>query len=229
MEDLSWKRSRMECKSTVCMAPPLPRDVTGSPWNLTYQIGETIALSCPRGRVLEGVSEIQCDSSLNWSPDPGSIKCNLLPTISPLKAVGCKQWEKEEKGRCVCKLPYECSLSLDVCARSEERGRSLRLSLCKMQALVCLGQRYVLTKNNACQWPSRDTAACSTCQPGETCDGGTGRCRCKEPAECTDPGAQLCVQDGESAATTTMSECETGLRRCKGESLSVISVTACQE
>ncbi|XP_035291383.1 complement component C7 [Anguilla anguilla] len=228
LDDLTWRRHTMECRSTVCMAPLLLDDVTGSPWKLTYQIGETITLSCPPGRVQEGASEIQCDSSLNWSPQPKSIKCSMLPTKVPDRAVECEPWMKAEKGRCVCKLPYECSLSLDVCATDAEKGRTLRLSFCKMQALICLGQRYVLAENSACQWPSRETASCSSCQPGETCAGETGRCRCKEPTECTEPGALLCVQSGEGAVAVTMSECETGLRRCKGEKVSVVGVTPCQ-
>ncbi|KAJ8380800.1 hypothetical protein SKAU_G00015780 [Synaphobranchus kaupii] len=225
----TWKRSKMECRSTVCRAPPLPHNVTGSPWKLTYQIGETITMSCPSGMVQEGASEIQCDSSLNWSPQPESIQCSLLPTKIPERAAaGCEPWEKPVKGRCVCKLPYECSLSLDICATNEEKGRTHTLSLCKMQALICLGQRYVLAENSACQWPSREAAPCSKCQLGETCDAETNRCRCKELVECTEPGAVLCVQSGESTVAGTMSECETGLRRCRGEKVSVISVAPCQ-
>ncbi|KAJ8262862.1 hypothetical protein COCON_G00153190 [Conger conger] len=228
LEDQSWKRDKMECKSTVCMTPPLLQGVTGSPWKLTYQIGETITVSCPPGSVREGESEIQCDSSLNWSPQPESIKCSYTPTKIPNAAVRCKAWEKSEKGRCVCKLPYECSVSLNLCVTNEETGRTHVLSLCKMQAVVCLGRSYVLAENNTCSWPSRDTAPCSACQPGEICDGETSRCRCKEPGECVESGALLCVQSGEGAVAVTMSECEAGRRRCSGENVTVTSVQPCQ-
>ncbi|KAI1900079.1 hypothetical protein AGOR_G00046340 [Albula goreensis] len=227
--DKTWKRSKMECRSTVCMAPPLQYDVTATPWKLTYQIGEMITLSCPVGRVREGASEIQCDSSLNWSPQPEDVKCIVLPTRPPEPTHSrCKPWEKLERSRCVCKLPYECSSSLEVCATNLDRDRTHRLSVCKMKAMVCLGQRYTLADDSACQWPSQDPAPCPKCQLWETCDEQTGKCRCRETTECSEPGALLCTQSGaEDTVSATMSECEAGLRRCRGEKVSVVSLKPC--
>lgn len=54
-------------------------------------------------------------------------------------------------------------------------------------------------------------------------------CRCKDSADCANPGYNVCVRVGEdeTAATQTMSECEAGLRRCKGEKLFVVSIQPC--
>ena len=57
----------------------------------------------------------------------------------------------------------------------------------------------------------------------------TNACRCKESADCLTPGSNVCVQVGEdaSAASQTMSECEAGQRRCKGEKVTVVSILPC--
>ncbi|KAM7391436.1 hypothetical protein PAMP_022125 [Pampus punctatissimus] len=62
------------------------------------------------------------------------------------------------------------------------------------------------------------------CSPDQT-----NECRCKESADCLIPGFNVCVRVGEdaTAAVLTMSECEAGLRRCKGEKVSVVSILPC--
>ncbi|KAG7481185.1 hypothetical protein MATL_G00064130 [Megalops atlanticus] len=229
-EDQTWERKPMECKRTVCSAPLLPPEITGSPWNLTYQIGETITMTCPPERKLEGPSEILCDSSLNWSPQPENAKCIVAPTKVPDRTVvRCKPWKKLVKDRCVCKMPYECKSSLAVCATSPDTGQTKPLTVCKVQTLWCLGQPFTLAEDSACKWPHRETAPCSSCQLWETCDGEqTSTCRCKVPEECTEPGTLVCVRTEEGAAAVTMSECEAGIRRCRGETASVISVEPCK-
>lgn len=60
---------------TLCDLPQLPPDVTGSPWKLTYNIGEAVSLSCPEEKVREGPAEIQCNAGLSWSPQPTETRC----------------------------------------------------------------------------------------------------------------------------------------------------------
>lgn len=57
----------------------------------------------------------------------------------------------------------------------------------------------------------------------------TNECSCKDSADCLTPGFDVCVHVGEdvTAADQTMSECEAGLRRCKGEKVSVVSILPC--
>uniref|UniRef100_A0A8C8DCZ5 Complement component C7 n=1 Tax=Oncorhynchus tshawytscha TaxID=74940 RepID=A0A8C8DCZ5_ONCTS len=217
---------------TLCHVPSLLNDVTGSPWQPTYDIGERIPLSCPEGRHIVGDKEIICDSSLHWSPDPNTITCSQAPkTLDHLDgpAGQCKPWEKLAKDKCICKMPYECTSSLQVCANNLENGRTNRLSVCKMHTLNCLGRSFNLSEDSACEWPTNTTSPCTDCQLWETCDGQTNRCRCKDWAECSDPGLSVCVRMGDDAnsATQTLSECEAGLRRCKGEKVSVVSILPC--
>uniref|UniRef100_A0A673ZGR3 Complement component C7 n=1 Tax=Salmo trutta TaxID=8032 RepID=A0A673ZGR3_SALTR len=220
----TWSTPSKECKSSRCHVPSLLKDVTGSPWQPTYDIGERMPLSCPEGRHIVGDKEIICDSSLHWSPDPNTITCIYLNVAGQ-----CKPWEKLAKDKCICKMPYECTSSLQVCANNLENGRTNRLSVCKMHTLNCLGRSYNLTEDSACEWPTNTTSPCTDCQFWETCDGQTNRCRCKDGAECSDPGLSVCVRMGDDAnsATQTLSECEAGLRRCKGEKVSVVSILPC--
>uniref|UniRef100_A0A8C7TEE0 Complement component C7 n=1 Tax=Oncorhynchus mykiss TaxID=8022 RepID=A0A8C7TEE0_ONCMY len=229
---LTWSTPSKECKSSRCHVPSLLNDVTGSPWQPTYDIGERIPLSCPKGRHIVGDKEIICDSSLHWSPDPNTITCSQAPkTLDHLDgpAGQCKPWEKLAKDKCICKMPYECTSSLQVCANNLENGRTNRLSVCKMHTLNCLGRSYNLAEDSACEWPTNTTSPCTDCQLWETCDGQTNQCRCKDWAECSDPGLSVCVRMGDDAnsATQTLSECEAGLRRCKGEKVSVVSILPC--
>lgn len=61
------------------------------------------------------------------------------------------------------------------------------------------------------------------------CTDQTNECLCKDTADCLSPGLNVCVRVGEdaTAATQTMSECEAGLQRCKGEKVSVVSILPC--
>lgn len=58
---------------------------------------------------------------------------------------------------------------------------------------------------------------------------GTNQCRCNDSADCSNAGIQVCVRVGEdeTAQSQTMSECEAGLKRCKGEKVSVVSILPC--
>ncbi|XP_036384474.1 complement component 7b [Megalops cyprinoides] len=229
-EEQNWRRQAMECKSTECGAPPLPPDITATPWKLTYQIGEKVSLSCPPGLQREGVSEITCDSSLNWSPSPSNTKCQAMPT-APAEGPGvqCRPWEKRVKDHCVCRMPYECGSSLEVCVMDSERGRAVRLSACKVHALKCLGRSYTMTEDSACDWPRHEATPCTACQLWEKCDERTRVCVCREQGECIEPGALLCAKPGEGAIAVTMTECEAGLRRCRGAHISILSLQPCPE
>ncbi|XP_048857263.1 complement component C7 [Brienomyrus brachyistius] len=224
-EDLMWIRSKQECQSTVCGPPQLLQNVIGSPWKLTYEIGEMITLSCSPGKQLEGNSEILCDSSLNWSPQE-TARCSTLPTEAARTVVQCEPWEKLAKDKCVCKMPYECKSSLEVCAWNQ-RGSADRLTICKMQALKCLGREYALAEDSACTWPTPKSVSCPGCQMWERCDERTNLCVCREPGSCAETGSLICARTGEGAPAMTMTECEAGLRSCRKETLIVVSLQKC--
>lgn len=225
MKDKSWTRAPVECKKTVCEAPTLQNDVIGAPWKQTYQIGERVSLSCPQGAQLEGVTDIGCSAALSWSPSPDAVRCAASPqTAKP--GLNCKTWEKVGQDRCVCKLPYECKSSLQVCA-SFSSGKTLRLGVCQAGALQCLRRPFTLLQDAACDWPEQSFTSCEDCQPWEKCDGV--RCECKEPKECPEDSTHLCVSLGDNGVARTMTECEAGTWRCQGKKITVINVGDCQD
>ncbi|XP_064165110.1 complement component 7b [Anguilla rostrata] len=224
----TWRKHAVECKSTVCRFPPLRHNVTGAPWKLTYQIGEKVSLLCPPGTRREGAAEIACDSSLHWSPSAGDVRCQaeVSREVPEQPKQQCKPWEKAVKDHCVCKLPYECSSSLEVCATG--RRATHRVSVCKVKALQCLGQTYTLAEDSACDWPKREAAPCPDCPPWEKCEEGGTVCTCREVGQCPEPGTHLCVRlGGEDAVAVTMAECEAGIRRCRGDPITIVALGAC--
>ncbi|XP_056134374.1 complement component C7 [Lampris incognitus] len=228
--DQTWSGSPGLCMKTRCKIDSLSKGVSASPWKESYDIGERITLSCPLGSQIRGESEIICDSSLQLSPNPAETTCSkvTVPQQRNTSAVHCKPWEKFSSGKCICKMPFECTSSLVVCASS--RTGTLSISVCGMLAMQCLGRRVTLTEDSRCQWPKRTSTSCTNCPMWETCDAQTNMCRCKEPTECLVQGMSVCVRVGEdlTAANQTMSECEAGLRKCKGDTVTVISPVPCE-
>ncbi|XP_074493748.1 complement component C7 [Sebastes fasciatus] len=226
----TWSSSPGVCTVSRCHLDSLSDDITASPLQQVYGIGETVTLSCPAGRQVLGEATIICDSSLQFSPDPAQTKCSPVSTpqlISPL--LQCKPWEKFSNGKCVCKKMSECSSSLEVCATNPVNGKSVNLNVCKMHALQCMGKNLTIVEDSICKWPERNTTGCTNCHMWETCDDQTNECRCKDSADCPTPGFNVCVQVGENATalSQTKSECEAGLVRCKGEKVSVVSILPC--
>ncbi|XP_053180956.1 complement component C7 [Scomber japonicus] len=231
--DQTWSARPGLCTISRCTIGSLADDLIASPLKQAYTIGETVTLSCPEGRQLLGEATIICDASLNFSPDPANIKCSpvSVPEQPIIPSAICQQWEKSSRGKCVCKMPFECGSSLELCSTSPVlRGKSILLSVCKLHALQCLKKNHVIAEDSTCEWPLRNTTTdCTNCQMWETCDDQTNKCRCKDSAECSTPGYNVCVRVGEdaTAATQTMSECEAGLRRCKEEKVSVVNIQPC--
>uniref|UniRef100_A0A671V825 Complement component C7 n=1 Tax=Sparus aurata TaxID=8175 RepID=A0A671V825_SPAAU len=211
-----------------CKLETLGDGVIASPTTLRF---DEMELSCPEGRQLIGESVITCDSSLQFSPDLAGIKCSPVSAtqqvISPV--VQCNPWQKSSRGTCVCKRPFECGSSLDVCATTANRTKSVPLTVCKMHALQCRRKKNMLAADSTCNWPVRSTTGCTNCHMWETCDDQTHECRCRDSADCSSPGINVCVRVGEdaTAASQTMSECEAGLQRCKGVKVTVVSILPC--
>ncbi|KAI4820257.1 hypothetical protein KUCAC02_028241 [Chaenocephalus aceratus] len=226
----TWSAKPGPCTNARCTIDSLDEDVIASPQQEVYGIGESVTLSCPEGRQLIGEATLMCDPSLNFSPDPADIKCSpVTGSPAPTSSLQCQPWEKSSRGKCVCKMPFECSSSLEVCVTTSRSRSPILLNVCKMQSLLCLGKTHTMAEESSCVWPQRITTDCTNCHIWETCDDQTNACRCKESADCLTPGSNVCVQVGEdaSAASQTMSECEAGQRRCKGEKVTVVSILPC--
>lgn len=77
---------------SVCKLPPLAADVIASPLQEAYHLGDSVSLSCPQGRSLDGEATATCDSSLNFSPDPAQTRCIqgiVVPLFYLISAYNC--------------------------------------------------------------------------------------------------------------------------------------------
>ncbi|XP_012725523.2 complement component C7 [Fundulus heteroclitus] len=225
----TWSADPGLCADSVCKLPSLPEDVIVSPLQKAYNLGQSITLSCPQGSSLQGEAMASCDSSLNFSPNLALTRCIQERQQPTVPTVQCKEWEKPLRGKCVCKMPHECSSSLELCAVSPVNGQFVLLTVCKMQAMKCIKKNFEITEDSNCKWPERITAGCSTCHMWENCDDQSNQCLCKDSADCSTPGLNVCVRIGDDStvAPQTMSECEAGLRRCKGEKVTVVGILPC--
>uniref|UniRef100_A0A8C2EI20 Complement component C7 n=1 Tax=Cyprinus carpio TaxID=7962 RepID=A0A8C2EI20_CYPCA len=223
-ENLTWRTSRMECKKTACDPPAVLSNVIATPSKQAYLIGESVALSCPSGMQKEGEAEIMCRPGLSWYPTPESVQCNPVEAVPTQPSLFCKPWEKPAKGQCVCKMPYECMKSFQICG-SVRPGRVTRMSICQLGALQCLGQTFTLLQDSACIWPETQFKSCQDCHQWETCDGS--KCECKDPEDCSEDSTHLCVSL-MGGAPEMVSECEAGAWRCQGKNIKVLSIGDCQ-
>lgn len=62
------------------------------------------------------------------------------------------------------------SSSLEVCATSAGRRKSVLLNVCKMHALQCMGKNQIIAEDSTCKWPVGNRS-CTNCHMWETCDG----------------------------------------------------------
>ncbi|EMP30262.1 Complement component C7 [Chelonia mydas] len=228
-EGLKWLIAYPQCKKTACVLPVLAEDMRGEPWKPSYEIGEKVTLSCLDGMHLEGSSLILCEPSLKWSPDMKDIQCKRrVPSVKPeLTEPKCQPWEKVQQSKCVCKMPYECGPSLDVCATDERSKRNTALTVCKMYVLECMGRKYSLTSEENCKMPAAAAKPCGLCHLWETCDAQTNRCVCREAGQCDEGGISICIEVNGKVTSRTMTECEAGLLKCRGEIVTPVSIRPC--
>ncbi|XP_008334267.1 complement component C7 [Cynoglossus semilaevis] len=229
--DLTWSAKPGLCTTSSCKIDALAEGVRAYPKKEFYHLGETVSFSCSPGHELKGEKEVTCEAGLylRFSADPKFFRCVEVapPTAS---SVQCEPWQKVSKGKCVCKMPFECGSSLELCVNLNRDGIPSRvINVCKMHALQCLGGNITIAEDSTCTWPPRNDVHCNSCDMWETCDAQTNRCRCKDSANCTTPGTNVCVRVGNdiTAAGQTMSECEAGFKRCKGEKVTVLSLLPC--
>ncbi|XP_007487476.2 complement component C7 [Monodelphis domestica] len=225
-EDLTWLIGEKHCQKIGCVLPALERGLQSDPQKPFYEVGEKVTLVCSGSLVLEGPSLFSCGSSLKWWPDMNS-HCRLKEsTEKPLPAQPCQPWEKLQNSRCVCKMPYECGPSLDICAQDGRTKKIVALTVCKLHVLECMGRSYTLMNSGSCSLPVPAERTCSTCSIWEKCDAQINKCVCRESAaNCVEGGFNICVEvDGSEQ---TMTECEAGILRCQGLSISVVSIRPC--
>ncbi|XP_064232008.1 complement component C7 [Aotus nancymaae] len=224
-EDLQWLVGEMHCQKIACVLPVLMDGIQSHPHKPFYTVGEKVTVSCSGGMSLEGPSAFLCGSSLKWSPEMKNVRCVQKDTPLTQAVPKCQRWEKLQNSRCVCKMPYECGSSLDVCARDERSKRILPLTVCKMHVLHCQGRNYTLTGRDSCTLPASAEKACGACPLWGKCDAESSKCVCREASECEEEGFSICVE--VNGKEQMMSECEVGALSCTGRSISIISIKPC--
>ncbi|XP_068952319.1 complement component C7 [Petaurus breviceps papuanus] len=226
-EDLSWSAGEKHCQKIGCVLPALEKGLQSDPKKPFYEVGEKVTLACSGSMILEGPSLFSCGSSLKWQPDMNS-HCRLKEDIEKpaLTTQVCQPWEKLQNSRCVCKMPYECGPSLDICAQDGRTKRIVALTLCKLHVLECMGRNYTLTHSRSCTGPAPAETTCGACSVWEKCNAQINKCVCRESAaNCVEGGLSICVEvDGREQ---TMTECEAGILRCQGLSISITSIKPC--
>lgn len=227
-EDLQWLVGEMHCRKMACVLPGEMNGMQSHPQKPFYMVGEKVTLSCVGGMSLEGPSTFLCGSSLKWSPELKDAQCVQKATRTPPPAAPeCQPWEKLQNSKCVCKMPYECGSSLDVCARDESRNKILPLTVCKMHVVHCNKRNYTLVGKDSCTLPSLAEKVCGACPIWTKCDAQNGKCVCREASECQVAGYRICVE--VNGKEETMSECEAGILRCRGQSISITAIKPCSE
>lgn len=224
-EDLQWLVGNMHCQKIACVLPALMDGIQSHPHKPFYTIGEKVTISCSGGRSLEGPSTFLCSSSLKWSPEVKDVQCVQREAPLTPKVPKCQPWEKLQNSRCVCKMPYECGSSLGVCARDERSKRILPLTVCKMHVLQCQGRNYTVAGRESCTLPALAEKACGVCPLWEKCDAEGSECVCRAASECEEAGFSVCVE--VNGREQTMTECEAGVLRCRGLSISVTGIRPC--
>ncbi|XP_075698490.1 complement component C7 [Rhinoderma darwinii] len=227
IDDLQWQVNDMQCQRILCSAPDLPNNIKAAPEKDSYDVGDKLRLYCPPGMDLDGPPVIQCSSSLTWNPTVKSIQCRKNePSVSPkVDDSKCKPWEKIQDSKCTCKMPSECGSSLDVCAIDGRSSKNVPLTVCKMHALQCLGRKYTLTKDADCKFPQKAERPCDSCHLWENCSDTTSTCVCREAQTCEFDGITICVL--VNGKKQTLSECDTGILKCQGEEVAVVSTSPC--
>uniref|UniRef100_A0A8I3WT39 Complement component C7 n=1 Tax=Callithrix jacchus TaxID=9483 RepID=A0A8I3WT39_CALJA len=205
-EDLRWLVGDMRCQKIACVLPVLMDGIQSHPHKPFYAVGEKVTVSCSGGMSLEGPSAFLCGSSLKWSPEMKNVRCVQKDTPLTQAVPKCQLWEKLQNSRCVCKMPYECGSSLDVCAQDERSKRILPLTVCKLHVLHCQGRNYTLTGMDSCTLPASAEKACGACPLWGKCDAESSKCVCREASECEEEGFSICVE--MNGKEQTMSECE---------------------
>lgn len=227
--NLEWQGGDRYCQETSCLLPLLEGGLQGEPWKPSYEIGERITLSCPHGMHLEGADSILCEPSLKWTPDMKTIQCKkAVPSVKPeVTEPKCQPWEKVQQSQCVCKLPYECGPSLDICATDPRTERSVHLTVCKMYALECMGRKYSLTNAANCKACQAAERSCGSCCSWEKCEARSNSCVCDEDAPCEEGGIRVCAAVSDFSAHQTMTECEVGRLQCRGQTVTIVSIRPC--
>uniref|UniRef100_A0A8C5LST0 Complement component C7 n=1 Tax=Leptobrachium leishanense TaxID=445787 RepID=A0A8C5LST0_9ANUR len=226
-KDLTWQIEPLQCKRVMCSYPAFPANIRSVQRNEAYQIGDKIAISCGPGFELHGPDSFSCRSSLNWYPDIESVQCKRKVSGMTPKTprLACQPWEKIQDSECACKMPSECGSSIPVCAVDGRIKKNIPLTVCKMHVVTCLGRTYTLTEDTNCNFPEDSKRARDACHLWEVYSDKAKECVCRESHTCGNEGISICVESNGTKRTLT--ECEAGVLKCRGENVRIVSISPC--
>ncbi|TKC36729.1 hypothetical protein EI555_015348 [Monodon monoceros] len=182
----------------ACVLPALMDGIQSHPHKPFYTVGEKVTFSCSGGRSLEGPSTFLCGSSLKWSPEMKNVQCVQKDAPLAPEVPECQRWEKLQNSRCVCKMPYECGRDDDTYSH--------------VWVTFGLAVTTVVWQTWLPSFWGRLAAQSS-------------KCVCRAASECEETGFSVCVE--ANGRERTMTECEAGVLRCRGQSISVTSIRPC--
>lgn len=246
LPDRTWRQLDVECQRTECLKPVVQEALMLSPFKMTYKIGESIELTCPKDLVVAGPSRYTCTGD-SWTPPiPNSLTCenDILKTLKG----HCQPGQKQVGSECICMSPEEdCShYSEDLCAFDSDSSHYFTLPACKFWAKKCLNnQQLHFLHIGSCQdgpqlaWGLERTKLSSnstkkepcgydTCYDWEKCSDSTSKCVCLLPSQCIKGGNQLyCVTMGSSKSKKTVNICEIGTVRCANRKVEILHLGGC--
>ncbi|XP_036994417.2 complement component C6 [Artibeus jamaicensis] len=247
LPDRTWRQSDVECQRTQCLKPVVQDVLSLSPFQISYEIGESIDLTCPKGFAISGPSRYTCTEG-SWTPPiSDSLTCEN-DVLSKLRG-NCQLGQKETESGCVCMSPEEdCNhYSEDLCVYDTDSSPSFTLPACEFAAGKCMNsQQFHFLHAGPCQdgpqlaWAierkvlgrnstKKEPCGYDTCYDWERCSASTSRCVCMLPTQCTKGGDQLyCVRMGSSTRSKTVNICEIGTVKCASRRVEILHSGMCE-
>ncbi|XP_024434339.2 complement component C6 isoform X2 [Desmodus rotundus] len=246
LPDRTWRQSDVECQRTQCLKPLVQDVLTLSPFQISYEIGKSVELTCPKGFVVSGPSTYTCTEDSWIPPISDSLTCEN-DILSKLRG-SCQLGQKETESGCICISLEDCSrYSEDLCVFDSNSSYHFTLPACEFLAKKCLNNRqFHFLHSGSCQdgpqltWAierkqlafngtKREPCGYDTCYDWEKCSASTSKCVCMLPTQCIKGGDQLyCVRMGSSTKSKTVNTCEIGAVRCADRRLEILHPGACE-
>ncbi|XP_054439950.1 complement component C6 [Pteronotus mesoamericanus] len=246
LPDRTWRQLDVECQRTQCLKPVVQDVLTLSPFHISYKVGDSIDLTCPKGFVVSGPSRYMCTEDSWVPPISNSLTCEN-DVLSNLKG-NCQPGQKESESGCVCMSPEEdCShYSEDLCVLDSDSSHHFTSPACEFLARKCLNnEQFHFLHTGSCQegpqlvWAlerttlsfngtKKEPCGYDTCYDWEKCSASTSKCVCMLPTQCIKGGDQLyCVRMGSSTRSKTVNICEVGTVRCAKRKVEILHPGAC--
>lgn len=246
LPDRTWRQLDVECQRTQCLKPVVQEVLTLSPFKMSYEIGESLELTCPKDFVVAGPSRYTCTGD-SWTPPiSNSLTCEN-DILKRLKG-NCQSGQKQVGSECICMSPEEdCSYySEDLCVFDSDSSHYFTSPACKFWAKKCLNnQQLYFLHIGSCQdgpqleWglertrlssnsTKKESCGYDTCYDWEKCSASTSKCVCLLPSQCIKGGNQLyCVRLGSSMSKKTVNICEVGAVRCANRKVEILHPGRC--